>query len=190
MEFFRKTMENPHPKELEGIMDLVSSRLGTENQYKNFGFTHDTKNICEGPKISAYKLLSKMEDKLKAQMELAVKIRAVDEEDVASKVIQTHFLPDLIGNMRAYSRQQFRCIKCNKKFRRIPLTGKCPYCGGEIVMTVHEKSIKKYLEPAKKLVEQFNVSNYTKQRIILVEKFVSSLFQHNGKRNKKLTDFF
>ena len=189
LEFFRKTMENPHPKELEKMMDLVSSRLGTENEYKNFGFTHDTKNITEGPKISAYKLLNKMEDKLKAQMELAIKIRAVDEEDVASKVIQTHFLPDLIGNMRAYSRQQFRCIKCNKKFRRIPLTGKCPYCGGEIVMTVHEKSIKKYLEPAKKLVEEFNVSNYTKQRIILVEKFVGSLFA-NGNKNKKLTDFF
>ena len=75
-------------------MDLVASRLGTENEYKNFGFTHDTKHIAEGPKTSAYKLLNKMEDKLKAQMELAIKIRAVDEEDVASKVIQTHFLPN------------------------------------------------------------------------------------------------
>jgi len=190
LKFFRKTMENPHPKELEDMMDLVASRLGTENEYKNFGFTHDTKHIAEGPKTSAYKLLNKMEDKLKAQMELAVKIRAVDEEDVASKVIQTHFLPDLIGNMRAYSRQQFRCVKCNKKFRRVPLNGKCPYCGGEIIMTVHEKSIKKYLEPAKELVRKFNVSNYTKQRIILVEKFVNSLFQNDRKRDTKLTDFF
>ena len=190
LEFFRKTLENPHPKELENMMDLVSSRLGTGNEYKNFGFTHDTRHIAEGPKTSAYKLLNKMEDKLKAQMDLAIKIRAVDEEDVASKVIQTHFLPDLIGNMRAYSRQQFRCIKCNKKFRRIPLSGKCPYCGGDIVMTVHEKSIKKYLEPAKELVRQFNVSNYTKQRIILVEKFVNSLFQNDKKRDTKLSDFW
>jgi len=190
LEFFRKTMEEPHPKEIEEMMDMVANRIGGKNEYKNFGFTHDTKHIAEGPKISAYKLLNKMEDKLKAQMELAVKIRAVDEKDVANKIIQTHFLPDLIGNMRAYSRQQFRCIKCNKKFRRIPLKGKCPYCGGDIVMTVHEKSIKKYLEPAKELVEQFNVSNYTKQRIILVEKFVNSLFQNDRRRDTKLSDFF
>ena len=190
LEFYRKTLEYPHPKELEKIMDLVANRIGTGKEYNGFGFTHDTSNIIEGPKTSAYKLLNKMEDKLKAQLGLAIKIRAVDEEDVASRVIQTHFLPDLLGNLRAFTKQQFRCIKCNTKYRRVPLKGKCVKCGGNLVLTVHEKSIRKYLEPAKRLVEKFNVSNYTKQRLILFEKFVDSLFKNDKVKHTKLSDFF
>jgi len=189
LKFFRATMKYPHPKELEDMMDLVSSRIGTGMEYKNFGFTHDTKNITMAPKTSAYKLLKKMEDKLNSQMELATKIRAVDEGDVASRVIETHFLPDLMGNMRAFTRQQFRCIKCNKKFRRMPLSGKCPYCGGKIIMTVHEKSIKKYLEPAKELIKNYDIPEYTKQRIMLFEKFVNSLFQNDKVKDTTLQDF-
>ncbi|RLF52196.1 MAG: DNA polymerase II large subunit, partial [Thermoplasmata archaeon] len=190
LEFYRKTLEYPHPKELENIMDLVANRIGTGKEYNGFGFTHDTSNITEGPKTSAYKLLDKMEDKLRAQLGLAIKIRAVDEEDVASRVIQTHFLPDLLGNLRAFTKQQFRCIKCNTKYRRVPLKGKCVKCGGNLVLTVHEKSIRKYLEPAKRLVEKFNVSNYTKQRLILFEKFVDSLFKNDKVKHTKLSDFF
>ena len=190
LEFYRKTLEYPHPKELEEIMDLVANRIGTGREYNGFGFTHDTQNITNAPKVSTYKLLDKMEDKLNAQISLAIKIRAVDEEDVASKVIQTHFLPDLLGNLRAFTRQQFRCIKCNTKYRRVPLKGKCIKCGENLVLTVHEKSIRKYLEPAKQLVNKFNVSNYTKQRIILFEKFVDSLFKNDKVKKTKLTDFW
>ena len=125
-----------------------------------------------------------------AQLSLAIKIRAVDEEDVASRVIQKHFLPDLVGNMRAFTRQQFRCIKCNTKYRRVPLKGVCLKCGGNLVLTVHEKSVKKYLEAAKKLADDFNVSNYTKQRILLYEKFMDSLFRNDKVRHAKLDDFF
>ncbi len=189
LEFYRKTINYPHPKELEKIMDLVAYRIGTGKEYSKFGFTHDTKNIMDGPKISKYKLLEKMADKLNAQISLAIKIRAVDEEDVASRVIQTHFLPDLLGNLRAFTRQQFRCIKCNTKYRRIPLKGKCIKCGNDLVLTVHEKSIRKYLELAKQLVEKFNISNYTKQRLILFEKFVDSLFRNDKVKHTKISDF-
>jgi len=190
LEFYRKTLECPHPKELEKMMDLVAQRLGTEREFSGFGFTHDTSHIASGPKTSAYKLLDKMEDKLNAQLALAIKIRAVDERDVASKVIKTHFLPDLMGNLRAFTKQQFRCIKCNTKYRRVPLKGKCPNCGENLVLTVHEKSVKKYLIPAKKLVEKFNVANYTKQRIVLFEKFVDSLFKNDKVKHSRLDDFF
>jgi DNA polymerase II large subunit len=62
---------------------------------------------------------------MEAQLELAQKIRAVDVSNVAAKVIESHFLPDMIGNLRSFSRQGFRCPKCHGKFRRIPLQGVC-----------------------------------------------------------------
>ena len=186
--FYRKTFEYAHSKELEKEMDLVANRLGGEREYKFFGFTHDTSNIADAPKTSSYKLYENMEDKVMAQINLAIKIRAVDEVDVATKIIQKHFLPDLIGNLRAFTRQQFRCTQCNTKYRRIPLSGKCDRCGNQLLLTVHESSIRKYLGVIKKLSEQFNIPNYTKQRIILSEKFIESLFK-NGKRETTLTDF-
>lgn len=186
--FYRKTHIYAHPKELEKEMDLVANRIGNEKEYKFFGFTHDTSNIANAPKTSSYKLYENMEDKVMAQINLAIKIRAVDEVDVVTKIIQKHFLPDLTGNLKAFTKQQFRCTNCNTKYRRITLTGKCGKCGSTLLLTVHESSIKKYLGVIKKLAEEFDIPDYTKQRILLSEKFVESLFR-NGK-DKTLTDFF
>ncbi len=125
-------------------MDVVGSRLGTPLQYEQFGFTHDTLDISQGPVMSRYKILKTMMDKMNAQLNLAAKIRAVDEADVAYKVIERHFLPDIIGNLRAFSKQSVRCPTCNITYRRIPLSGVCRTCGGKLILTVHEKSVKKY----------------------------------------------
>ncbi len=190
LEFYRATIRHAHPREIEKMMDIVAHRIGSENEYTNFAFTHDTPDISNAPKISAYKQLKKMEEKLDAQLELARKIRAVDEKDVAARVIQTHFLPDLLGNFRAFTRQQVRCVKCNTKYRRVPLRGVCIKCGNALTLTVHEKSIKKYLEPAKRIMEKFSIPDYTKQRIYIFEKSVESLFTNEKVKHTKLSDFW
>jgi len=189
LDFYEATLRHENPKELEPIMDLVSSRLGTELQYEQFGFTHDTDDISAGPEISSYKTLKTMMDKMNAQLNLAAKIRAVDEADVAYKVIERHFLPDILGNLRAFSKQSVRCPICNITYRRIPLTGACTKCGGKLILTVHEKSVKKYLEISKEVAEKYNISPYSRQRIKLVEKSINSLFVSDKVKKPKLTDF-
>jgi len=187
--FFQATTRHAHPKEVEEEMDLVAGRIGTGREYDGFGFTHDTGDIADGVTVSAYKTLGKMEEKLYAQLALARTIRAVDESDVAARVIQTHFLPDLIGNLRAFTKQQVRCVKCNTKYRRIPLKGRCTNCGKSLTLTVHEKSIKKYLEPAKRIIEDFEVPTYTRQRLLLFEKSAESLFTNDKVTQTKLPGF-
>ncbi len=189
LDFYEATLRHENPKELEPIMDLVSSRLGTELQYEQFGFTHDTDDISAGPKMSSYKTLKTMMDKMNAQLNLAAKIRAVDEADVAYKVIERHFLPDILGNLRAFSKQSVRCPICNITYRRVPLTGTCTQCGGKLILTVHEKSVKKYLEISKEVAEKYNISPYSRQRIKLVEKSINSLFVSDKVKKPKLTDF-
>ena len=54
LDFYEDTLQHANPKDLEPIMGLVSSRLGTELQYEQFGFTHDTDNISAGPKTCLY----------------------------------------------------------------------------------------------------------------------------------------
>jgi DNA polymerase II large subunit len=171
-------------------MGLVASRLGTDAQYEGFGFTHDTIDISEGPKMSNYKTLKTMMDKMNAQLTLAAKIRAVDEADVAYKVIERHFLPDILGNLRAFSKQSVRCPTCNITYRRPPLQGVCTKCNGKLTLTVHEKSVKKYLEISKEIAHRYNISPYAQQRIVLVEKSIDSLFMSDKVKTTKLDDFF
>jgi DNA polymerase II large subunit len=190
LEFYEATLRHEHSKNLESKMGLVSSRLGTELQYEQFGFTHDTTDISEGPKESLYKTLKSMMEKMNVQLSLAAKIRAVDEADVAYKVIERHFLPDILGNLRAFSKQSVRCPLCNTTYRRVPLQGICTKCNGKLTLTVHEMSVKKYLTISKEIAEKYNLPVYARQRIALVEKSIDSMFVSDKVKNTKLTDFF
>ncbi|MCZ7357894.1 MAG: DNA polymerase II large subunit [Candidatus Methanoperedens sp.] len=189
LEFYEATMKFMNPRDIVKLMDTVSGRLGTPAQYEGFGFTHDTSNIAAGPRNSAYKTLGTMIEKMDAQLALARKIRAVDPQDVAERIINSHFLPDLIGNLRSFSKQKVRCTKCNAKFRRPPLRGTCPKCGGNIVLTVHEGSVRKYLETSLRIADEYNVRHYTKQRLELLELEMRSLFESDKVKQKGLADF-
>jgi DNA polymerase II large subunit len=189
LEFYEATLEYANPKDLEKLIETVSSRLGNPEQYEGWGFTHDISDIAMGPANSAYKTLGTMIEKMTAQLELARKIKAVDEWDVAERVIKSHFLPDLIGNLRAFSRQQVRCVKCNRKFRRPPLKGVCTKCNGKIVLTVHEGSVKKYMDVSLKIAKEYEVSDYTKQRLELLNLEIKSLFESDVSKQMGLADF-
>ncbi len=187
LDFYRATLEYARPKEVEAV-ERVSDRVGTEAQYEGFGFTHDTKNISEGVKISAYKSLGSMADKLIAQLELARRIRAVNTADVAQRVINTHFMPDMIGNLKAFSNQKFRCTKCGKSYRRMPITGRCE-CGNNLILTVPKKNVIKYLAVARRLANDYELPDYTKERINLIEEAADSLFHSDKEKNITLESF-
>lgn len=169
-------------------IEIVKNRLGTLQQYYGLKFTHPNTDIAQGPSESAYKTLPAMKDKIDAQFEIARRIRAVDIDDTAERLIKSHFIPDLVGNLRSFSRQTFRCVNCNKKFRRIPLRGKCPSCKGKIVLTISKGSVEKYLKIVKKLEENYNISNYVRQRVELVEKEIELMF-YESQQQLNLTDF-
>ncbi len=187
--FFEATRDNPSPKDVEDLLEMVADRLGGDRQYTEIGFTHDTASIDEGPEMSAYKTIGSMLEKMDGQLGLGRKIRAVDEADVASRVICDHFLPDIIGNLKAFSRQTVRCAKCNSKFRRIPLAGRCPKCKNTLTMTVHEASVKKYVKVAKKVAAEYNVDAYTLERLNLAQDAIASLFENDKVKKATLADF-
>jgi len=188
LEFYRATQRYAHPKEVEQMMDLVSGRIGTVLQFEGMSFTHQIRDISGGPISSAYTSLETMDDKLRAQIALGIKIRAVDEADVVHRIITRHLLPDIQGSLKSFTGQQLRCSKCGAKYRRIPLKGKC-YCGHKLTLTVHEAGVSKYLERAKEIGNAFNVPPYTLQRIALLENSINSLFQSDKVKNPKLDEF-
>ena len=142
-----------------------------------------------GNSESIYKKLGKMTDKLYSQLKLAEKIAAVDADVVAKKVLTTHFVRDIAGNLRAFTTQKFRCKTCNKKFRRIPLIGKCPECNNELILTVNRGGIEKYLPAATKLIKKYGLLEYYAQRLDMVEEEILKLFEGKKPRQISLTMF-
>ncbi len=187
LDFYEAALQQKMPWETD--VELLASRLGTDLQYKGFGYTHSLSSIGLGIVYSAYKSLPSMEEKLKGQMVLAERIRAVDAQDVAKMVIEKHLLRDIKGNLRKFSTQQFRCGKCNKKFRRPPLIGICD-CGGKLLFTVSEGSIIKYLGPAISLAAKYDVSPYLQQTLMLTKKRVEEVFGKDKEKQEGLGRWF
>lgn len=171
-------------------IEQIAHRLNTDGQYERMGFTHDVSSINMGVMCSAYKSLPSMEEKLRGQMSIAERIRAVDESDVAKLVIEKHFLKDIKGNLRKFFHQQFRCVECNEKYRRPPLLGKCSVCGGKIILTVSEGSIIKYLEPSLSLSRKYKIPVYLKQTLELTERMVVDVFGKEKEKQAGLGSWF
>jgi DNA polymerase II large subunit len=189
VEFFEKTWERMEPRQVSSLIDLVGCRLGTEAQFEGFNYTTPVSNINMGNRESAYKRFKTMIEKMDSQLELAEKIEAVDARKVALKVLTTHFIRDIAGNLRAFSTQGFRCKSCSKRFRRLPLRGKCPSCGGQLTLTVYRGGIEKYLEAAQNLVEKYELPKYYSQRISLLKQEINALFDSKRPKQICLTDF-
>ncbi|PSH01825.1 MAG: hypothetical protein BRC26_02895 [Nanohaloarchaea archaeon QH_8_44_6] len=86
-----------------------------------------------------------------------------------------------------------RCVDCNTKFRRIPLTNQtiapsgkataeCPKCDGKVLLTISEGTIKKYMQPSKDIIDEYEISPYVRQQILVLNKTLQSLF---GKDNRQ-----
>ena len=175
VEFYEKTWQNAHPSEVESLVPTLNKTLGSDHW--SIGFTHSTENLDHARLISSYKELPTMLDKVKEQLQLADQIVAVRGEEVAVKVLSTHILRDLVGNLRTFSTQRVRCMSCGSKPRRVPLGGKCHKCGGKLVATVFRSGVEKYLDVATEMVQRYKIRPYYHQRLDLIKLELSETFK-------------
>lgn len=187
LELYHKSLELANPGDIK--LERVSDRLGKKEQYEGIWFTHDSSSIDDAPIKTRYVEFKSMRDKVDAQFGLTSKIRAVDNKDAAERVILSHFLPDLYGNLRAFSRQGFRCGSCNAKYRRVPLIGKCTRCGEKLLLTVNKGGIEKYLKISQEIAERYDLPAYLKQRLALIETEIGSVFEDETSKQFNLAEF-
>ena len=189
IELYEKAEKEMHSNEVN--IEMIRHRLKKgEDPFINIGYTHNTDNLNAGVLCSSYKMLPTMQEKVAKEMELVNKIRAVDASDVARLIIERHFIRDIRGNLRKFSQQGFRCVKCNEKFRRPPLSGVCTRCNGKIIFTISEGGIVKYLEPALDLAKKYNVPVYVKQNLELTKKHIESIFGREETKQVDLEKWF
>lgn len=176
MSFYDSAMLSALASEAQGSIPLLQHRLGKDEQHGGTGFTHSTTTLVSENKESAYKEFKTMEQKIFQQLALTEKLASVDKTIVTGKIITSHILPDIVGNMRAYLTQSFRCKRCNTKFRRLPLSMKCTKCGGELMQTVFRGGIEKYLDLARKLLGEGLATKYLEEHVLLALENVRSSF--------------
>ncbi|MBI5698405.1 MAG: DNA polymerase II large subunit, partial [Thaumarchaeota archaeon] len=187
LEFFEDTIAAKKAYEVKSI-EIIKSRLETEGQLHDYHFTHTTTTLTTSRSRSAYSTLGSMLDKFDMQIRNADLISAVDTTEIVTNVITTHLVPDIIGNLRAYGRQKFRCTSCGRKYRRTPLLQHC-ICGNNLIQTITRPSIEKYLRLAKRLVEKYEVGPYLKGRIATLEDEINLVFGKRSGDQLLLTDY-
>ena len=187
LEFFQKTREKIKASDITCV-DVIKSRLDTSKQFSDYYFTHTTLDLVTSRSRSAYSTLDSMMDKFDMQVKNAELINVVDPSETVSDVISTHFVPDIMGNLRSYTRQKVRCTKCGESYRRIPLTKKCK-CKHILIQTITRPSIEKYLKLAKRLVEKYDVGEYQKSRIHALADEIELVFGKSKGEQSYLSDF-
>jgi len=173
----------------KGNIQIIMDRLGKDEQYCKFGFTHDTDTITIKQSRSSYSTLVTLTEKLDRQIEIAHKIAAVNPDDVVRSVLRTHLLPDIIGNTKAFTSQRFRCKSCSTKYRRMPVRGVCLSCGGELQPSVTRGSVQKYLQLGLRLSQKYDVGEYLRSRFILASEELATLFVPDG-HQADINDYF
>ncbi|MDC0203287.1 DNA polymerase II large subunit [Candidatus Nitrosopelagicus sp.] len=189
LEFYESSLNNEKSGDIRNIETLAMRKdTGDENIFYDYFFTHNTTTLTTSKSRSAYSTLESMVDKLDLQIRNADIINAVETRDIVSYLIQTHLIPDIMGNIRAYAKQKFRCTACGAKYRRMPLLQKCT-CGHKLLQTITRPSIEKYLPLAKKLVTKYDVDPYLKGRIMTLSDEIELLFGKGDGSQQLLTDF-
>jgi DNA polymerase II large subunit len=189
LEFYEATWKQAKAADIADMIETIKNRIGDPRQFFDYGFTHLTNTLVTKAQRSAYSTLNTMEEKLKMQFDTAKLINAVDANEVAAMVLTTHILPDIIGNMRSYSSQTFRCTTCGAKFRRMPLMGKCIDCGCALIPTVTRGAVEKYLGIATDMCKQYKINDYLSSRIESIALELKLIFKEERRIQSSMMEF-
>ena len=187
LEFFESTLQQIKASDVTSV-EIIKSRLETERQFYDYFFTHSTSSLTTSKSRSAYSTLGSMLDKFDMQIRNAELIDVINPSEIVSNVISTHLVPDIMGNLRAYARQNFRCTGCGKSFRRMPLIQTC-VCGHKLIPTITRGSVEKYLKLAKRLVDKYDVGEYQRGRIYALSDEIELVFGKSKGDQLLLTDY-
>jgi DNA polymerase II large subunit len=190
LEFYQMTRESPNASKAAKLIDRIGNRLNTESQFCGYGFTNATESITIKHSRSAYPTLTSLTEKIAKQIEVAEKIDAVSTKDVVESIIKTHLIRDIVGNMKKYATQTFKCKNCGKSFRRPTISGHCDFCDGELRQTLTRASVEKYLALARRLAREYEVDDYVRNRLDLIVQELNQLFEEKERTTQlALTDF-
>jgi len=188
LEFFESTIREEKASGVSSV-EIIKSRLETSRQFHDYFYTHKTTTLTTSRSRSAYSILPSMLDKLDMQIRNANLIRAVDTAETVLNVMTTHLVPDIMGNLRAYTQQSFRCTNCSRQYRRVPLSFKCAECGAKPIPNITRSTVEKYLPLTKRLAKRYDIGKYHRGRIALLADEAELVFGESDGDQATLGDY-
>jgi DNA polymerase II large subunit len=186
LELYAMSCRHSPPNELRSSVKFAGDNIKGGNGLLLLESNHFSNQMDGGPVESSYRRLESMSERLRHQMDLTEKLAGVDGARVAERILDSHLLRDLSGNLRAFYSQGARCKRCGARLRRVPLSGRCVACNGELIMMVHNKSVGKYMELVLWLLSKYGSDDYFRQHAQLLKLEVDALKEPGG---KKLSDY-
>ncbi|MFB6216951.1 MAG: hypothetical protein ABEJ72_08305, partial [Candidatus Aenigmatarchaeota archaeon] len=61
--------------------------------------------------------------------------------------------------------------------------GRCKNCGGELLLTISEGTIRKYLVHSEEIADGFAISPYLRQQIMILKRNIESLFGKDDRQS-------
>ena len=163
------------PEELKNISRRYADFLGKEIEQKDIGYNVKNFSFDVGNWDNWYKDSQNTVEKLKRFIEVTEKITYLNKREVYMGLIEGHLIPDIIGNLNAFYRQDYRCGFCGKKYPKIPLSLKCLKCKvGALKPTVYPGMILKYYPILKYFESLKYLPLYLTQKIKVIELVLSS----------------
>ena len=142
------------------------------NGFNTPGFSLNSKNTN-----NLYRDCENNDLKVDLVLDLEDKLPGVNQSECIIGVIVGHLLPDIIGNLNAYFKQDLKCDSCNKKYTIEPLDLKCLYCkSGVLKLTVFPGMILKYVKLIQKLKTKTTLPMILEDRVNGILDNLSDLF--------------
>jgi len=186
LELYELSCRHSPPGEVRRTIQFVGDDVKKGCGLRLLESTNPTSQMDGGLTESTYRKLDSMAERLRRQMALTDKLVGVVPVRVAERILDSHLLRDLSGNLRTFYTQGARCKRCGARFRRVPLSGRCTVCRGELSMLVHNKSVGKYLDLVMWLLARYESDDYFRQHVSLLKLEVEALREPTG---KKITDY-
>jgi len=176
LEFYRKAKNGAHVSTITRIIPTIRNYLERPEAFAGCRFTHPQSSLVTTVKESAYKKHSSMLGKIIGQIEIAERLSGVDVTLMVEKIMESHLLPDIVGNARAFFTQEFRCKRCGSKYRRPPIKGRCSNCGAELTQTVFRGAVEKYVELTQELLGKYVKNEYLREQALIAIESIRMMF--------------
>jgi len=191
IDFYKATLARLPSKDVKDKIKVLGEYLFTKSRYGPFLSTEDPPSLSLKVNKSTYSRIREMKKKVRGQLKLMDLIFDNNTKKwLVESIFNKHIFPDIMGNLRAYLTQVFKCKNCGRVYRRPLLRGRCEHCGGDLRQTVHAKSVTKYLGIAKELIKEVPVDEYIMARLSVLEREIQSTVKIEEDKYQKLTTFF
>ena len=186
---YERSLETVSPKLLREHIAVVEDFLGGSKAYYGYGALDRAPILSTTKNINMYSKLKSIEAKLDNQLKIMERIfEGADKALIVENLLKNHVLRDIMGNLRSFYHQSFKCSSCGATYRRTLLKGTCIKCGGNLRPTVHTKSVVKYLPLAKKL-SSYVRSRYILSYISLIDSILASTFELDTPLGTSIFDY-